>query len=201
MTDNDQLRRDLESRGVQTVCHFTPLQNLDGILLHGLLPRSLHDSILGEEAKEVVYPDSDRLDGRLDTVSLSVSYPNAPLFYRQRKKLGECGWVVVRCHPSVLWSHACAFVPTNASHNAIVSGDLVSFMGPSALPMFFLRDGPHSLDIQAEVLSFDRIPPVFITALEFDERSYALWRRTRRLRAPEHVRVFKRNDYFLMEPR
>ena len=79
----------LRERGVSRFVHFTSLDNLEGILEKGLIPRRTLD----EEGVTYLANDQLRLDGS-DHVNLSITHPNIKFFYKIRKTYPERYYVV-----------------------------------------------------------------------------------------------------------
>jgi len=76
----DAIRAYCAARRIDTLIHFTRLENLAGILADGILPRSAP----GGQARRVIFNDGVRIDGHKDAVCLSVSFPNYKMFYKYR---------------------------------------------------------------------------------------------------------------------
>ncbi|EPW7977058.1 DarT ssDNA thymidine ADP-ribosyltransferase family protein [Cronobacter turicensis] len=158
----------IQQRNITRLFHFTHSDNLPSILENGLMSRT----VLNEERQDYNYNDEFRVDGHLDAVCLSISYPNARMFYKYRQLNAE-GWVLLQIDPSVLWVKECAFYPTNAASNNVRFNDLDLMRGPVALEALFAADvfgtqrvtglpPEYTTDVQAEVLVFDRIEPSYI---------------------------------------
>jgi len=97
-------------RGIKSLIHFTPINNLASIIGDGLYSRS---SLKG---KEFIYTDEQRHDGWWDWISLSVSFPNYKMFYLKRNQLTAAeGWVVILLEPKILWELECRYLLTNAA--------------------------------------------------------------------------------------
>lgn len=162
--------RDYEIRGL---VHFTRLENLPSILEHGLIARENISS-------EAIFNDKHRFDGRRDTVSLSISFPNFKMFYKYRQEM-QGKWCVLGLHPSVLWELDSLFCQFNAADNRISSmTDEQLALPQSLIKMFLDQEGELSraenklkcydpTDPQAEVLVKDTIPPHYITGVIFPD--------------------------------
>jgi len=158
----ESIRSIVERRGVKLLAHFTRAENLDGILAHGIRPRSKLPS-------SAIWNDDDRWDGHRDASCLSISWPNYKMFYRLRCEHPEVDWVVLALDPSILWECDCAFCPTNAASGEMTSIPLADRAGPAALERLFQDVGGKPTreeirlptrfptDPQAEVLVFDTI--------------------------------------------
>lgn len=157
----------IQQRKINQLFHFTHSNNLTSILDNGLLSRSELD-------KEYKYDfnDEDRIDGHMDAICLSISFPNARMFWKYRNsKPGD--WVILEIHSSILWRKNCAFYPTNAASNKVRFENIELLKGSKALSCLFSdevfgmkRDAnlpaEYTTDVQAEVLVFEKIDPVYI---------------------------------------
>ena len=89
----EAIRARVEARKICHLVHFTPVENVESIRDKGLLSRS----VLDINDLEYIYTDEQRLDGGLNWISLSVSFPNYKMFYAKRellkRKVG--GWAVM----------------------------------------------------------------------------------------------------------
>jgi hypothetical protein len=62
----------IKERGISSILHVTRMENLESILTHGLMPRSMLD----DKHIDAVFNDDVRHDVHLDHVSCSISFPN-----------------------------------------------------------------------------------------------------------------------------
>ena len=108
------IKRIVQERGISYLLHFTRLQNLDGILEHGIYPNSR----LGELPDGVAINDHGRWDYHPDSISLSICFPNHLMFFKYRNE-SQDEWVVLVISPSVLWESKCAFCKHNAADGRI----------------------------------------------------------------------------------
>lgn len=160
----------VQQRNITRLFHFTHSDNLSSILENGLLSRSELD----DETNEYNYDfnDEDRIDGHLDGICLSISFPNAKMFWKYRSlKPGD--WVILEINPSILWTKNCAFYPTNAASNNVRFNELELIKGDAAFSALFSdevfgiqRDvnlpAEYTTDVQAEVMVFEKIEPLYI---------------------------------------
>lgn len=103
------------ARGIEQLLHFTSLENLPSIVVHGLLSRvELVRRQLG-----AYVTDEYRLDDVLEGVSLSVERPNWRMLKSMLARPRESQWVCLGLSADVLWMHACRFCWRNASSNAM----------------------------------------------------------------------------------
>ncbi|HDU8551907.1 MAG: DarT ssDNA thymidine ADP-ribosyltransferase family protein [Morganella morganii] len=159
------IQKIVEQRNITRLFHFTHVDNLSSILVNGLMSRSELD----KAASEYDYNDEDRIDGHLDAICVSISFPNSKMFYKYRR-LKPGNWAILEITPSVLWDKNCAFYPTNAASNNVRFNDPDLMKGSEAFADLFLdnifgiqRDegllAEYPTDVQAEVLVFESIPP------------------------------------------
>lgn len=160
----------VEKRKIKFVWHFTRLENLDSILLNGLVPRA----ILEAQSTSAIYNDAYRLDGEKAANCLSIGHPNYKMFFSLRQHNPQQEWVVLACKPSILWLKDCAFCYENAASSNVKAIPLASRKGLGAFEKLFSpADGkPCRTDLklpddcptnpQAEVLVFDIIEPKYI---------------------------------------
>ena len=162
---------------VPYLLHFTRVINLPSIMARGLYPIARAHEI----GAAPVTNDQLRLDGHRDGTSLSIAFPNGPMFYRYRNECADTDWVVLVIHPSVLWTKDCAFCRHNAADARISRLPLDQLKTPSAFAGMFEeiegvipRDeqrlkGFDPTDVQAEILVFDVIEPQYILAVVFEK--------------------------------
>lgn len=104
----------VERRQIEHVLHFTRLENLPGILAHGIRSRS----DLTESTFDVYASDADRLDQEDRAVSVSISCYYPLMFEAKRYRAGDNPWAILILHPSILWGHHCLFFRHGAAKNA-----------------------------------------------------------------------------------
>ncbi|WP_281549172.1 DarT ssDNA thymidine ADP-ribosyltransferase family protein [Kluyvera cryocrescens] len=160
----------IQQRDITRLFHFTHSDNLSSILENGLLSRLELDDEDNEYDYE--FNDENRIEGHLDATCLSISFPNALMFWKYRK-LKPGNWVILEIDPSILWTKDCAFYPTNAASNNVRFKDLELMKGGEAFSALFSdevfgtqRDvglpAKYTTDVQAEVLVFDKIDQEYI---------------------------------------
>jgi len=155
----------VESRGIKRLIHFTPVENLGSILERGICPRSLLDKEIKDKYKKV---DGYRFDGNLDSVSMSITFPNYQMFYLKRagaQRADESFWVVLEVDPEIMWTHECAFYPHNAASGRFSRYEFSHFSSLDKLRAMFDELGrnsstPHDCptDPQAEIMVKGAIP-------------------------------------------
>src|SRR5688500_8219960 len=80
----------LTSRGITRVSHFTHLSNFEGILEHGLIPRS----DLKVRSLPSRFFDKERRDGWTTHNCFSISWPN-PYLLKSRHEADPEFWVIL----------------------------------------------------------------------------------------------------------
>jgi hypothetical protein len=109
--NSEDIKRFVEKKGINKLVHFTSYYNLESILKNGLLPVS----DLKNKKIDYYNNDSDRYDGFIDAVSVSITFPNYRTFYKKRKEYKKRNWVVLILDKSILWDKDCLFVDGNAA--------------------------------------------------------------------------------------
>ncbi|WP_448374820.1 DarT ssDNA thymidine ADP-ribosyltransferase family protein [Fervidobacterium sp.] len=169
------LKQEIRKRGISHLVHFTPLNNLNSILRHGLLP------ITELKKRNIPYISTDpqRIDGYSNAVCLSISFPNYLMFYSVRQKYREREWAILLLKPDILWEKDCAFNWKNASCKEISRIPIEQMKTLNAFFQMFdnehgIRDllglpDRYTTDPQAEVFVFDRIEQKYIEFIVFED--------------------------------
>jgi hypothetical protein len=179
-TRRDAIRANCAARRIDTLVHFTRMENLSGILSEGIVPRS----VLERQTRKFILNDDIRADGCKDAVCLSISFPNYKMFWKLRQMDESAIWVVLLVRADVLWELDCAFCWANAARSVISRLPLAVRKHPASLECMF----PDRCEIsgisraacgipdcyptnpQAEVLAFSTIPPQHVTAAYFNDQ-------------------------------
>lgn len=185
--DRYRIRDFLKVRIPQTqgLKHFTRIENLEGILLHGLLPLS------ELREKDIPYLFSDPIiqDGAHDGVSLSMGWHNYKMLYQKKLNAdasARTDWVILQISATTLLNFDFVAFPCNASAIRAVSHP-ERFVGARALRSLYFdghtRDSGRIVrrkwlniqeymptDPQAEVLFLEAIPSKTIMKIEVDEK-------------------------------
>lgn len=164
----------LESRGIEHVVHFTPLENVKTICEYGLIPRE-H---LQEKSIRLVlgaqFTDQYRLDGRPEFNCLSVTFPNYRMFYSKRMQMPGSRWAVLLFSSDILTRYWAEFCPTNSASNTASApgrnGMELQFGFPELRSSLFLAKN-ETTDPQAEILCDSVIPPSSIHSI-YVERAH-----------------------------
>ncbi|WP_072037754.1 DarT ssDNA thymidine ADP-ribosyltransferase family protein [Enterobacter sp. Bisph1] len=166
------LQQAVAARNIFHLYHFTHSDNLSSILTKGLIGRqTLQDEKYKFEANDEV-----RLEGYPDALCLSISFPNAKMFFKCRSEKGG-DWVILDLAPRILWEKDCSFYPFNAASSSFRSTDRKDMQGKAAFENLFLEPAPGSsrktlnltseypTDVQAEVLVFEPIESRYISSV------------------------------------
>lgn len=111
--DRERIKTDSSARSIKEIVHFTRRENLRSIATHGLLSR--------EQLKRRGLPfqptDYQRMDQRLDHISLSIAMLNRRILKAKGMDKRARSYAVCVVDPSVLWELDCLFFPENAAHH------------------------------------------------------------------------------------
>lgn len=161
------IARRAAERGIQYLVHFTRQENLPSITTYGLRSRQELNNL----SVPFTFNDSHRLDGLLNSISLSITFPNYKMFYSYRMQNRSASWAVILLDTiEVLGNLDCAFQYHNAACREIRSTPIESRKTLKAFEyMFFDGNNRKTFDLkdnettnpQAEVLCFDSIPSKF----------------------------------------
>ena len=151
-------------RNVSTLYHFTPIENLESILKHGIL--SINK--LKEKNIQYVYNDSERLENQPDYICFSVEYPNGMLL-RNYMRTRHREYVLLEIDINVLNYKYARCCPVNA---ATARGGYVK----SIADFYSLFEGSRHKDLpnnfpsdeQAEILIKDNVEPIYIKKVVFE---------------------------------
>lgn len=157
--------------------HFTRVGNLPSIMQNGIYPVGRTDEIGATPEINDVY----RWDGKRNSTSVSIAFPNAPMFYKYRMENPGVDWAVLVLDPAIMLDKTCAFCRHNAADARISKLQLSELKTIEALKgMYEPIDGletrdeqklkPYDpTDVQAEILVFDVIEPKYIAGAVFDK--------------------------------
>jgi hypothetical protein len=157
--------------------HFTRVGNLSSIMKNGIYPIGRADEI--DEKPEI--NDLYRWDGKRNSTSVSIAFPNAPMFYKYRMGNPDVDWVVLVLDPSIILDKSCAFCRHNAADGRISNLQLSELKTIDAFkgvydPIEGLESREEQklkacdpTDVQAEILVFDVIVPKYIAGAVFDK--------------------------------
>ena len=145
-------------RGVKHLYHFTQFSNLASILKDGLMSRHRLDVRQKIAGESYAFNDFHRYDEKVDTTSLSVSFPNYSMFYKCRKSApSNARWVVLELDVMLLNNLPHAYYPTNAAtgRGKVKRVPVNKFFGN--------RKDIYPEDKQAEIMVSGVIPRKYIT--------------------------------------
>lgn len=173
------LQQIVQQRNITRLFHFTHSDNLSSIITHGLIARDA----LNNEGIEYNYNDDVRLDGHLNANCLSISYPNAKMFFKYRNER-QGNWVLLEIKPTVLWEKDCSFYPTNAASNSVRFNDILSMKSVDAFNSMFSKQvfaeerpnyltSEYTTDVQAEILVCSKIEPSYFLNVYHPNKSSA----------------------------
>lgn len=112
---DDIIAREIESRDIRCLLHFTQGSNLPSILQHGILSRTeMH-------ARGIAYAPSDttRLDEEDGAISVSFPAFNFEMWQGKRARNPQATWVFLLLDPSLLWRRECRFYDANPASSYI----------------------------------------------------------------------------------
>lgn len=194
MKDNHMdFKKEIESRGIEYLIHFTPTINLFSILeCEALMSRAKLEGLDIEQfdiLDYVQFTDEVRYDDK-NYINLSLSGPNTFLLSKFRQKTKDdftINWCILLIDPKHIYDDGTLFAVTNAASNAakrqyVISGDLTKFKMLFDDPLnISTYNGVRTLtrtsvnpryptDIQAEILVKDTIPIDSIIKVCFESK-------------------------------
>ena len=199
-------------KDIDAIYHFTRKSNLSSILEYGILTRTN----LNNMNLRYAFNDQMRLDGVLDSISLSFSHPNFKMFYKYRKQTSDDDWVVLKISPSLIYGkepqtsnrtehlnylNKAVFCNTNAASNKMRNLSIEERMTCNAfLDMFESPIGralpTYTYDNQAEILYLGDIPVDFIEEIYTNHQDESLnWVRELGYKVTENDVVFDQRRY------
>lgn len=202
--NKSQIKNFIVSKNIQSLFHFTRLENVKSILENGLVPRHPAPPF------PILSTDEERFDRRLDCVCLSISFPNYKMFYQIRKnRFPSSTWCVLSLKPDILFDLPCLFFSQNAARYGHIY-DRRDWRSASALENLYQTETrPNQLpsafptDVQAEVQVEKAIPSSMILRLDFEDDSAANTFLSMGIKMQDHIEVckhpglFSERDYYL----
>ena len=178
----------MEKRGVTRFVHFTEVDNLESIIMRGLMPLSLMNGVPKEESALKL----NRYEGT-DAICLSVEFPNYRTFYHRRCVESDKTWcvllldarkVIERYEPQFYWTNAASksfLEPCFSAGNRNDPCSAQAFDGmfyQTETPNRFLTVTPRAGFIpdkyptnpQAEIQIYDKITPDCISLVVFEDQ-------------------------------
>lgn len=171
-------------RNIKHLIHFTRIENLENILVNGLIPRNgMKDEFVDllsfwmdeneeENGGKYFYNDLNRLDNKLDYSCLSVGFPNDKMFYKLKLECPHAKWVIISISPQILVNHECLFYPCNAASGLVNSVPTDNYKGAEAFENMFQNENSYPQDVQAEIMVKGVIDPKYIQGCAFTKQQY-----------------------------
>lgn len=166
----DRIKRIMERRGIRYFVHYTRVESIPSILKYGLC------SVQYMEDHNIPFitNDEQRLDGRRDSISISVSFPNYKNFYLARER-EQSEWCVIKLDPNKVVGLDCAYFWTNAANSRCRGIDWKELKVPESFEKMFEGKNRseqipdcYTTDPQAEIMVKDFIPVDFIEQIAFN---------------------------------
>jgi hypothetical protein len=169
----------LNNRGIESLYHFTKIENLEAIAKQGIIPRSQL------KKGDFHYTDINRSDGFLNSNCISVSFPQYRMFYIKRVKNPKQKWVVFEISPELLSSVDAAYFERNAASRVVKKQVIENRKSATAFEKMFgeIEELPdrattklpdsYPTDPQAEILIFNKVTKDFIVAAHFQNKKVA----------------------------
>jgi hypothetical protein len=172
--NRSKIKRIATARGITRLRHFTPYQNLESILTHGLINRRFLEE--NDQGIDTVGTDVRRLDGFKNTISTTIEAINHAMLAKKIKE-GRGDWAILSLEPDILWTQTCRFCWDNAASNAVKRYRYLNdakhfeamyedrdFLGGSWREHRGLHDS-RPTEPGAEVMVFDHIAPEKIMSI------------------------------------
>ena len=106
----------VEKRKIFELLHFTTTQNLVNILdEEAIFSRDTCEKLRNRGVK-IDFPDEQRMDGRTDCTSVSISWVNYKMLHTKRAEQPFNDWVVLKLSSKALILLEALYCPTNAAH-------------------------------------------------------------------------------------
>lgn len=164
----------LRYRNISKLVHFTKVDNLENIFENGILSRNILDS----NNIEYSYSDPNRLDGKLDYISNSISFPNYKMFYPKRQEDLSVKWAILSIDSSILIDKFdTEFYRMNAASSDLSKCRFEPTSNDALEDMFYPEDrvpglqANYTTNPQAEVLIKDVIEPCYIKCIDTQGRN------------------------------
>lgn len=108
----ERIRLFVAERGIDCLCHFTTIENLQGICRAGGL---LSNPKLRNSDQQYNQIDTGRNDGRVNHLCCSISSYNFMYHYHARLRHQTKCWVLLAIRPDYLWKQGTLFCKINAA--------------------------------------------------------------------------------------
>ncbi len=162
--DIRNIKNEIRRRGIKALIHFSPIENLDSIVTHGLLSR--------EELKKrnisTLCTDDQRLDGFLDHISLSITRSNYRMIWNKiYGNIINKGIEIFFIDPAILYEHPEKVIYSNCNASSKYAIGRMKYGYQGLLSMFessfdHVNSSNIPTDVQAEVLFEKHIDKKYI---------------------------------------
>ena len=158
----------LKEKEISKLVHFTKVDNLENILEYGIFSVELLNIL----SIGYIPSDNNRLDGKLEFISTSISFPNYKMFYKKRSDDYNTRWAVITIDPKVIIDKLDSeFYSTNAA-NGIYSINYSPNTNNELRNMFYEENRDSNIpsyyttDPQAEILIRNNIKNNYFMSIE-----------------------------------
>jgi hypothetical protein len=199
---NPEAEAVVKLREIKALVHFTPLENVESILINGILPRFFLEYLAKDRRLAFRYADKNRHDGKHRTC-LSITHPNRLMFQDKRDRKCNAGitWVVLLVEAlPVLSDPETVYTRGNASKYTV--DEVAGIDGLKQLFRGIRRRKPARFPTssQSEVRTSKIIDPSLIYAVCHDGTSENTASRIRRAvkeaGRSRSTKVFAAHEYF-----
>lgn len=195
-----KIKEDVEKRGIDSLVHFTSINNIPSIIEKGLF--SICD--LSKQSLTYDFNDTERIEGHSNSISLSIMFPNYSMFSKYRIYMeSPKDMAVIFLDPSILWEKDCAFYFNNAANRVFNDVPAHSYKNFNSWESMFCYEMENRLrtdlnipnfyttNPQAEILCFNAIESHFINSIHFqDQNTFDQY---------QHILPNKQKFYYLNE--
>jgi hypothetical protein len=115
LSDQDQIKAIAQERGIETLVHFTFVENLDSILKYGVMPIVE----LQRQGRPHAKFDHSRADNEYDKTSFSVEFPNYYMLARRLNKPPMPTWIHDLAYPLVDGKPNFAITKSDDTHKVL----------------------------------------------------------------------------------
>jgi cold shock CspA family protein len=109
----EEIKKFVTERKIDCLCHFTTLENLQGICREGGI-LSIHQLSI-RDISGYNQIDEGRWDGKLNHICCSINSYNSMYLYHAKSRHQTQGWVLLAIKPDYLWKQKTLFCPINAA--------------------------------------------------------------------------------------
>jgi len=161
------LQISVERRGLRELYHFTPLDNLHGIIVAGALLSRRQVSERGMQSIHNSWGNSEK-ERTIGADYICLSITNQWAMLTKVMMRSPCPPAVLVVEPHVIWREGTCFSPKNSASRDIAARKLRKWTHVSHFDALFASpDDRRPKDSQAEVLVRDRIPLDDVSEIAF----------------------------------